>query len=151
MTSNRPAGPGPAFSPYAGLPLPQPTWDNHEFWEYCKRHELRVQRCSDCGAYRFYPRPVCPECQSRSFEWAAMSGRGTVYTYTVNYPPVLPYFADKVPMPVALVELEAGEVFMVGRLMDVAPEDVHIDMAVEVTWEDVSEDISLPQWRKAGS
>ena len=48
-----------------------------------------------------------------------------------------------------MVKLDEGEVYMVGRLMDVAPEEVAIGMAVEVAFEDVAEDISLPQWRKA--
>ena len=139
------------FAPYAGLPLPQPSWDNYKFWEYCKQHELRTQKCSDCGSYRYYPRPACPDCHSMQFEWAKVSGKGSVYSYTIAYNPVLPYFADKVPLPVGVIKLDEGNVFMVGRIMDTAPEDVKIGMAVEVMFEDVAEDISLPQWRPAGS
>ncbi|MEE9284507.1 MAG: Zn-ribbon domain-containing OB-fold protein [Dehalococcoidia bacterium] len=149
--SQQQSQPNPAFAPYAALPLPQSSWDNHEFWEFCKRHELRVQRCSDCGSLRYYPRPACPDCHSMRFEWARMSGKGAVYSYTIAYHPVLPYFADKVPLPVAVVKLEEGNVFMVGRLMDVPPEEVRIDMPVEVVFEDVAEDISLPQWRRAST
>ena len=137
------------FEPYDGLPLPQPTWDNHEFWDYCRQHELRIQRCGDCGEHRYYPRPTCPVCNSRAFTWERMSEKGTVHSYTVVYPPVLPYFADKVPMPVAVVKLDEGEVYMVGRLMGLPPEDARIGLRVEVAWEDVSEEISLPQWRRA--
>ncbi len=141
--------PNAPFAPYAGLPLPQPGWDNHEFWEHCRRHELRIQRCSDCRSYRYYPRPACPDCHSMRYEWAPMSGRGIVWSYTIAYHPVLPYFADKVPLPVAVVKLDEGNVFMVGRLMDVRPAEVRIGMPVQVTFEDVAPDISLPQWRKA--
>lgn len=148
MATNRPSGPGPAFAPYEGLPLPQPTWDNYEFWDYCKRHELRIQRCKVCMDYRFYPRPICPQCKSREVEWKKMTGKGAVYTYTINYPPVLPYFSDLVPMPVALVELDVGNVFMVGRLIDGDPKDLFIGMPVEVVWEDVSDKISLPYWTR---
>ena len=84
-----------------------------------------------------------------NFEWEKLSGKGSVYSYTIAHHPVLPYFADKVPLPVGVVKLDEGEVYMVGRLMDVAPEEVAIGMAVEVAFEDVAEDISLPQWRKA--
>lgn len=139
--------PNAPFAPYAGLPLPQPGWDNHEFWAACRRHELRIQKCSGCGSCRYYPRPSCPDCQSMRFEWAKMSGRGAVWSYTIAYHPVLPCFADKVPLPVAVVKLREGNVFMVGRLLDVKPEGVHIGMLVEVVFEDVAEDISLPQWR----
>ena len=137
------------YAPYAGLPLPQPGWDNHKFWEYCKAHELRIQKCSDCGSLRYYPRPMCPDCHSPKFEWAQMSGKGTVHSYTIAYPPVLPYFSDKVPLPVGVVKLDEGNVYMVGRLMHIEPKDVRIGMRVEVLFEDVAEDISLPQWKPA--
>ena len=137
------------FSPYAGLPLPQPSWDNYKFWEYCKAHELRLQKCSGCGELRYYPRPACPECHSMKFEWTKVSGKGTVYSYTIAHHPVLPFFADKVPLPVGVIKLDEGEVYMVGRLMDVDPDDVKIGMPVQVMFEDVAEDITLPQWRKA--
>ena len=61
-------------------PLPQPGLDNVEFYEAAKRGELRFQRCSDCGAWRHYPRPACPECLSRRFSWELASGRGRVFT-----------------------------------------------------------------------
>ena len=141
--------PNTAFSPYAGLPLPQPSWDNYRFWEYCKARELRLQKCSDCPSILYYPRPVCPECHSTKLEWEKMSGRGTVYSYTIAHHPVLPYFADKVPLPVGVIKLDEGEVYMVGRLIDVDPAAVAIGMPVEVVFEDVAEDITLPQWRKA--
>ena len=83
------------------------------------------------------------------FEWTKVSGKGTVYSYTIEHHPVLPFFADKVPLPVGVIKLDEGEVYMVGRLMDVDPGDVKIGMPVQVMFEDVAEDITLPQWRRA--
>ena len=78
-------------------PLPQPTLDNHEFYEAAQRGELRFQRCADCGTWRHYPRPVCPECLSTRLSWERASGRGTIYTWTIVHGPTLPAFQDDLP------------------------------------------------------
>jgi uncharacterized OB-fold protein len=129
-------------------PLPQPGYDNAEFWAGCRRHELRIQRCRSCHATRFHPRPACPECASLDVEWITCSGRGAVYTFTVIHPPTLPAFAPLVPYAVGIIRLEEG-VFMVGQIRGCAPEEVAIGMAVEVEFDDVTPDTSLPHWRRA--
>jgi uncharacterized OB-fold protein len=143
--------PGGKYGPVAGLPLPEPGWDNHTFWDYCKQHKLYLQRCATCRNYWYYPRPLCPVDQSREMVWTEMSGKGTVWTYTIAHHPVLPAFAKDVPLPVGVIKLKEGEVYMVGRLIDVKPGDVRIGMPVEVTWFDASADISLPYWKPAAS
>ena len=36
--------------------------DSAEWWEALRRHELVIQRCDDCGAWRWPPRAICGEC-----------------------------------------------------------------------------------------
>jgi len=129
---------------------PVPEFDDvtTPFWEAAARHELVLQHCASCGAVRHPPRPVCPSCLSWESTWKPASGRGKVWSWVVAHPPVLPAFAEKAPYNVAVVELEEG-VRMVGNLLDVANEEIHEGMAVEVTWEDVEEGVTLPQWRPA--
>jgi uncharacterized OB-fold protein len=128
-------------------PKPVPNWDNFEFWAACQRHELRIQRCSDCGAYRFQPRPYCPECRSRSFEWPPVSGRGTVYTYTISYPPVLPAFEARAPFNAIVVQLDEGP-FMVSNLVGWPSEvEIPIGLPVEVVFEDIDDELTIPQFR----
>jgi uncharacterized protein len=129
---------------------PVPEFDDvtTPFWEAAARHELVLQFCSSCGAVRHPPRPVCPACLSWDSEWRPASGRGTVWSWVVAHPPVLPAFAEKAPFNVAVVELEEG-VRMVGNLLDVANDEIHEGMAVEVAWEDVEDGVTLPQWRPA--
>ena len=129
-------------------PLPLPDEVSAPFWEGCKRRELRVQRCAGCSAFRHTPRVVCPRCGSTEALWEPLSGRGTIYSYVVCHPPVLPAFADRVPYAVVLVELaEDPQLRMVGNLLDVAPGEIEIGAAVRVDFEDVSDEIALPQWR----
>lgn len=136
----------------SGVPLPIPDEDSRPFWEGCKQRRLVMQRCADCGAFRFTPRPMCPRCRSTACEWETMSGRGTVYSRVICHPPVLPAFRDRVPYAVVLVELEEDPALrLVGNVLGASPEDVRIGAPVEVAFEDVSEEIALPQWRLANA
>lgn len=129
-------------------PLPQITPETREFWQGCKRHELLIQRCKDCGTYRHYPRPMCPKCSSWNVEWAKVSGKGKVYTWIVAVQPFHPGFFSDVPYAVVIVELEEG-VRVVSNIVDCKPEDIYIGMPVEVIFDDVTEEVTLPRFKKA--
>jgi hypothetical protein len=132
--------------PDVSRPLPQPTTRTAPFWEAAKRHELVIQRCSQCRAYRHYPQPMCPQCRSLEHEWARASGRGTIYSYTIAHRAFHPWWKDRVPYPIVTVELDEG-VRMVCDLPGVAASEVAIGRRVEVCFEDVDERIALPRWR----
>jgi uncharacterized OB-fold protein len=129
-------------------PVPYPDEVSEPFWKACSRHELVIQRCASCRAFRFPPQPMCPKCRSMESSWEPASGRGRVWSWVVAHPPVLPSFADRVPFNVAVIELEEG-VRMIGNLPEIDNEDIRQDLPVEVTFEDVEEGVSLPQWRPA--
>ena len=127
-------------------PLPQPGPHNREFWEGCRRHELRIQRCTGCGKHRFTPKPSCPHCAALAFEWITCSGKGRVYTWTVIHGPTLPAFAALTPYAAGLIELEE-RVFMTGQIRGVDPHAITMGMRVQVEFDDVTDDVSLPHWR----
>ena len=134
-----------------GTPLPQPTQDDHEWWEAARRHELVIQRCAGCGTFRHTPRPVCYQCRSFDFIWQPVSGRGVIYSYTIAHHAVHPALKQRVPYTVVVVELpDAGNVRLVSNLVDDQDRPPTIGEAVEVVWDDVAEDISLPLFRRAG-
>jgi uncharacterized OB-fold protein len=91
---------------------------------------------------------MCPQCRSLQSTWEAASGRGRVWSWVVAYPPVLPAFADRVPFNVAVIELKEG-VRMIGNIVDCENDAIRDGMPVEVTFEDVEDGVSLPQWRPA--
>lgn len=133
----------------AGTPLPQPTQDDAGWWAACARHELTIQRCGDCGAFRHPPRPVCPRCRSFAFVWQPVSGRGVIFSYTVAHHAVHPALRERTPYTVVVVELDdAGGARLVSNLSDDAVAPPEIGQAVEVVWDDVTEDISLPLFRR---
>jgi uncharacterized OB-fold protein len=132
-----------------GKPLPVPDPDSQLFWQGCKRHKLLLQRCADCGRYRYPPAPVCAHCRSRAAEWREASGRGRVYSWIVVHHPVpREVYAAEVPYVVALIELEEG-VRIASNVVGCAADAVAADMPVSVTFEDVNETISLPKFRPA--
>jgi hypothetical protein len=131
------------------LPLPQMQGLTQQFYDFCKQHELRFQRCKPCGAWRHVPREMCAECGSMEWEWAKSSGRGTVYTWTVVVRPMHPAFYTAVPYAPVVVEMDEG-VRLLSSVIDCTPEELEIGMPVEVTFQDVTEEVSLPKFRRRG-
>jgi uncharacterized OB-fold protein len=77
-----------------------------------------------------------------------VSGKGVVYSKVVCHPPVLPAFQDRVPYAVVLVELDEDPCLrLVGNVLDCAPEQLRIGLPVQVAFEELSDEITLPQWR----
>ena len=100
-------------------PLPEITPLTQPFWSAARDRRLVVQRCDDCEALRFPPEPGCYQCGSLRSSWVPMSGRATLWSWTVCHPPLLPYFAERNPWPVAVVQLEEGP-RMVTNVVDVS-------------------------------
>ena len=117
------------------------------FWEGIKEKKLLMQKCQSCGTWLNPPRPMCPKCRSQESEWVNVKGKGTVYSWvTYNESP---HPAFKAPYSAVLVELDEGP-RIVSNMADTKPEDIQIGMAVEVIFEDVAEDLTLPKFKKAG-
>ncbi|MCC7273772.1 MAG: OB-fold domain-containing protein [Alphaproteobacteria bacterium] len=132
-----------------GKPLPVPDADSRHFWAGCRSHRLLLQRCRSCGTHRFPAGALCPACRSREADWIESRGRGTVFSWiTVRHPVPRDVYAADVPYVVALVDLEEG-VRMATNIVGCAPEEVTAGMPVEVAFEDVTAEISLPRFRPA--
>lgn len=130
-------------------PLPRLRGFAADFYAYCRQHELRFQRCADCGRWRHVPRDMCAACGSFDWEWARSSGKGTLFSWTTTMQPMMPQFADLVPYSPVVVELEEG-VRMLSWLVDVDADDFALGLPVEVVFDDVTPDVTLPKFRRAG-
>ena len=135
-------------------PLPAPVPDvNPEtasFWAATARGELLVKQCEECASLIWYPRSVCPDCGSLRTRWRPVSGRGRVYSYTVNHRGEGPY-RDCGPYVLAYVELDEGPRLMTnivaadgGRLGD---GELAVGLPVEVAFHDTGEGSALPRFR----
>ena len=119
-------------------------------WEYAKQRELRVQRCSECGEFRYPPGSHCPNCLSENCAWTRLSGRGRVYAWCVfhrQYFPEIP-----VPNPIVCVETQEGPIIaanLVGSDLGL----LRVGLEVEITFEPVrwsgGGDGMIFQWRVA--
>jgi uncharacterized OB-fold protein len=129
-------------------PLPRRRGMAGEFYEYCKKHELRFQRCTDCGTWRHVPRDMCAKCGSFNWAWAQSSGKGKLFSWTTVMQPMLPQFADRVPYSPVVVEMDEG-VRILSELVDVPNEELRLGLPVEVAFDDVTPEVTLPKFRRA--
>ena len=127
-------------------PLPRPYQDTETYWAAARDHRFVIQHCKSCGKHQFYPRGVCSHCLSSDLEWHEASGKGTVYSFSVHHRAPHPGFADEIPFVLAIVELEEGP-RMMTNIVECNPDSVKIGMAVEVTFEDVTEEVTLPKFK----
>ena len=129
-------------------PLPRIDEESRGYWEALVRHELYFQRCRDCGTKRFYPRALCPACLSAATAWMRASGRGIVYSCTVTHQNQAPGFREELPYVLAIVELAEGP-RLLTNLTGGPTDAVRIGMPVEVVFDDVTPEVTLPKFRPA--
>lgn len=114
--------------------VPKPTPVTQPFWDGTKDHQLRIQRCDDCGEHIFYPRSGCPYCASTALTWVTASGDATLDSYVISHHPAPGFEA---PYVIAIVKLAEGP-RMLTNVVGVTPEPEHLqlDMPLHVTYEE---------------
>lgn len=151
---------------YKGLEIVFPKDDPEltGFFEGCRQHELRLQKCGGCGLLRYPPGYSCPWCASTEFSWQAVSGKGTIYSYEIVVQAVQRAFREWTPYPVVLVELDEQQgrpteheaLRVLANLVDAdfnaeQEENVAIGQRVVAVFQDLEEDggdpFTLFQWR----
>lgn len=126
-------------------PLPYIHKETKTYWDGARSHEFLLRKCRACGKFHFYPRDFCPSCFSFDVEWVKASGRGCVYSVTICHRPAH-HFEKDVPYNLVIVELEEGP-RMMTNIVDCANEDIAIGMPVEVFFDDVTPEVTLPKFR----
>jgi uncharacterized protein len=134
-------------NPAMPVPVPSINTDTKAFWSATTEGKLLIGRCNACGEAIWYPRPICPFCHSMDTKMEQVSGRGTVYTFTIvrrgggQYAAVAPYV-------LAYVELEEGP-RMMTNIVDCDPGEVEIGKSVEVVFHKTEGEAALPRFRLA--
>jgi hypothetical protein len=124
--------------------LPRLDDDNRFFWTGGEDGTLRFLRCESCQQFVHPPVPVCPSCLGSDVAPEAVSGRGTVHSYTVN---VQEWIPGSEPYVIGLVAIdEQPDVRLITNLVDCDPEDIQIGSPVEVVFEH-QQDVYLPLFR----
>jgi uncharacterized OB-fold protein len=131
------------------LPAPPPAVnpETKEFWAATAEGRLLLKHCLDCGSVIWYPRAICPECSSMDTDWFEASGRGRLYSYTVNYRGEGAY-QGCAPFVLAYVELDEGPRIMTN-IVAADGVDLAVGLPVEVVFHDTGDDSALPRFRPA--
>jgi uncharacterized OB-fold protein len=134
------------------LPAPAPVVlpEIKQFWDATAEGKLLLPRCEDCQAFIWYPRAFCPACGSLHIRWEQASGRGSVYSFTINRRGTadLPEYRQVGAYVLAYVELEEGP-RVLTNIVDCDPESVRIGQAVELVFHDTGQGTALPRFRPA--
>jgi uncharacterized OB-fold protein len=122
-----------------GLPTREPprSFETAPFWDALAEGRFVVPRCEECGEHFWYPRRFCPFCASTSIAWPEVSGRATLYSFTVIRKGQGPY-RDVGPYVLAIVELEEGPRLMTN-VLGVDPEAVRVGQALRVVLDPAGE------------
>lgn len=113
------------------------------FWRSVSERRLSLQCCRGCGAFRYPPGPICPECLSEDSDWQPVSGKGEILSWVVFHRHYLP--AYKPPYNVIAVRLDEGPLFM-SNLEGVAPEGDWIGRRVELVYATMPDGFVLPRF-----
>ncbi len=129
--------------------LPSITASNQPFWDAAHRHELYAYKCGNCGTY--YAQPVtCIKCDNPQMAWVKVSGRAEVYTFCVYHQSFHPAWNNDIPYNVAYVKLAEGPLLMTN-IVGCDNKNIRVGMPVEVTFDDINEEVTLPKFKPASS
>ncbi len=131
-------------------PLPVIEKWNEPYWQAAKRHEFVAQRCTACGYTHLPPGPACTNCLSPDQVWVQLSGKGSIYSYGIYHQQWHSSFADDIPYNVALIDLDEG-LQIVSQVVDCESDALGCGLRVEVTFDDVTPEITLPKFRLVGT
>ncbi|MET3767805.1 putative OB-fold protein [Marisediminicola sp. UYEF4] len=116
------------------------------FYAHARQREVVFQRCGDCARAVFYLRTICPECGSENLSIERSSGLGRVYSFTTQHRAAHPFFQHDVPYTLVLADMEEG-FRLFANIVDCDPEQVHVGLAVETVFDDVTDELTLPRFR----
>lgn len=126
--------------------LPSLTAETAPFWQGGSKGVLNICHCEQCDRFFHPPAPLCPRCLSAEVGPRPVSGRGHVFSFTVNRQMWTPCLA--VPYVVAIVELvEQRGLRFVSNIVGSPVDEIHVGMPVRVTFEQV-EDVWLPLFER---
>lgn len=139
----------PTLPPPAPL-LPIPDALTQFFWDGVAQGELRIQRCQQCRHYIHYPRPICRFCHSRDLRGERVSGRATLYSWTISTQAFHPFWVARAPYTLATVELaEQPRLMFLSQIVGCPESSLRAGLPLEVTFERVAPELTLPFFRPA--
>lgn len=109
------------------MAIPEIYPEHKEYWEACGQGKLLIKYCASCRKYHYYPRLICPFCQSDQTVWKEAKGTGVIYTFSIMRR------AKPGPYVIAYVELDEGPRIMTN-IVDCDLESLEIGQPVNVVF-----------------
>ena len=89
-------------------------------------------------------------CISTDLKFEPVSGKGAIYAYTIMYHTGDKRFAGAVPYASIIVELDdAPGALLAANLLDAEYTEAKVGRRVEVVFQPLNDDFTLPQFRLA--
>lgn len=126
-------------------PAPRPTELTAPYWRAANEGVLSIQQCRHCDQWQFFPRAFCTHCASDDVAWQQTSGRGKIYTFTINRKAANAFMKERLPYAVAIIQLDEGP-RMMANIVNSDLTKIAIGVRVQVCFERLDDDISLPQF-----
>ena len=131
-------------------PIPVPNEWTKPFWDAAKQGVLALQHCRSCGHFQHPPYATCVNCISTDLTFEPIEGQGTIYAYTIMYHAGDKRFAAAIPYASIIVELDAAKgALLAGNLLEAPYTEARVGRRVEVVFQKLNNDITLPQFRLA--
>jgi len=132
------------FPDPAPYPVPVMGLFDRPFWRSVLAQRTSLQKCDDCGAFRYPPGPCCPECLSPQATWTQLLGGGTILSWVVFHRQYLP--AYPAPHAVVAVRLDEGPVMM-SNLEGEWPKNSWIGRRVRLVHHEIPGGFVLPRFQ----
>ena len=116
--------------------------ENERYFEAAKKGVLLVGKCAECGQHHFYPRLLCPHCNSENVEWVPANGTGVIYSFSTMRRGV------PVPYTIAYVTLDEG-VSMMTNIVDCDPDALNIGDKVKLVFRNAEDGTAVPVFAPA--
>ena len=123
---------------YAAPPV---NVENERYFQATAEGKLLIGKCADCGAVHHYPRRVCPSCMATNVDWVPVSGKGTIYSFSVMR-------RAPVPFVMAYVTLEEG-VTVMTNIVECDLDSVAVGQSVALTFAETEGGYKLPLFKPA--
>jgi uncharacterized OB-fold protein len=133
--------------------FPSPPVENHDlrfYWEGIRNHRLLYQKCRHCNEVIFHPRVLCPYCLSEDIEYQESAGKGEVYSFTIQYYGLSPYWKSKLPYALGIVAMKEGY-HIFSEISPPDPAALKIGAPVEVWFDHVDAETVLPKFKLVSS
>ncbi len=132
-------------------PIPIPDELSKPFWDAADRKQLVAQRCRNCGRYQHPPQKTCASCASRRMEWAPLSGRGVIYSYSVMHDSRVRLLQAQQPFTILTVQAEESpDLWFLSTLPGVQLGKIDVGDPVAVDFEEVAPGRYIPQFKPIG-